>query len=115
MATELKHTSGPWAIFDHHDATRINIRGPNEEFVADCADGFYSEEADEWVMAQESYPNALLIAAAPDLLSELENSASALEEAAKLLFAKGLQGCASIMAANSDRARHAIAKATGAA
>jgi hypothetical protein len=66
------HTPGPWSIFDHHDATRINVRGPNEEFVADCADGFYSDETDDWVMADESLPNARLIAAAPDLLEALE-------------------------------------------
>lgn len=23
--------------FEHHDATRINVRGPSEEFIADCA------------------------------------------------------------------------------
>jgi hypothetical protein len=66
------HTPGPWSIFDHHDATRINVRGPNEEFVADCADGFYSDETDDWVMADESLPNARLIAAAPNLLAALE-------------------------------------------
>ena len=66
------HTPGPWAIFDLHDETRINVRGPHEEFVADCGDGFYSDETDDWVMAEESLPNARLIAAAPELLDALK-------------------------------------------
>lgn len=47
-----------------------------------------------------------------ELLTELASAALALEEAAKLLHAKGLQGTASIIAGHADRARAAIAKAT---
>jgi len=46
-----------------------------------------------------------------DLLTELDSAAVALEEASKLLFAKGLQGSASIIMGHADRARAAIAKA----
>lgn len=59
----------------------------------------------------EGMANARLIATAPELLSELAATALALDEAAALLFAKGLQGCAGIMAGHADRARALIAKA----
>lgn len=102
MAT-AEHTPGPWEIFDLHDETRLNVRGPNEEFVADCADGFYSDEAGEWVMAHESYPNALLITAAPDFLA-----------AAILLMQAADEGDADKSMDAHDALRAAIAKATGA-
>ena len=101
------HTPGPWSIFDQHDATRINIRGPNEEFVADCADGFYSDETDDWVMADESLPNAAFIVRAC-------NNHDALLEALKQ--AVEWDGCDSegVDAVWLEQARAAIAAATGA-
>lgn len=57
--------------------------------------------------------DARLISAAPELLSECENAALALEEAAKLLLAKGLGGCAKIMAGHALRARLIASKARG--
>lgn len=48
-----------------------------------------------------------------ELVEALKSSSRALEEASKLLFAKGLQGCASIMLGHRDIAQAALAKATG--
>jgi hypothetical protein len=101
-----QHTPGPWSIFDLHDETRLNVRGPNEEFVADCADGFYSDETDDWVMAVESLPNARLISAAPDLLEALSEAIDALDAS------RGIEAYPDFQAWEA-KARAAIAKATG--
>lgn len=67
-----KHTQGPWHIVVDDDETRLSVRGPNDEFVADCADGFWSDEADGWIMAEESEHNARLIIAAPLMAQTLQ-------------------------------------------
>lgn len=106
-----EYTPGPWAIFDLHDETRLNVRGPNEEFVADCADGFYSDETDGWVMAVESLPNARLIAAAPDLVEALRKCAEGWENVIEFgLLPKQHIDAARILA---DDARTALRKALG--
>jgi hypothetical protein len=56
--------------------------------------------------------DARLIAAAPDLVAELERAAGALTEAANLLRPT-LKGCAGVMDNHAAIARAAIAKATG--
>ena len=66
-----KHTPGPWTVIDQDEST-INVRGPDEEFVADVADGFYNESG--YVRGYEVEANARLIAAAPDLLACLQRT-----------------------------------------
>lgn len=60
----------------------------------------------------EMHANARLIAAAPMLATELDVAAVALTEAA-ILLRGNLPGCADIMDSHAERARAAIAKATG--
>jgi len=103
----VQHTSGPWSIdewgsVNGPDGRTIEING----VASVCSPGVRQDIAKA---------NARLIAAAPELLEALQKSAVALEEASKLLYVKGLQGCASIMMGHRDIARAAIARATGAA
>jgi hypothetical protein len=67
----MGHTPGPWIVFSDRD-DELKVRSAQDDFIADCADGFWSDEADGWIMAAESEANARLIAAAPDLLKALE-------------------------------------------
>lgn len=65
------------------------------------------------VSLEEAKANANLIAAAPELLTECEASAIALDEAANLLAGLDLNGCAKIMREQATRSRAASAKARG--
>lgn len=108
---QAKHTPGPWAIFDLGDETRINVRGPNEEFIADCADGFYNDNGD-WVMADDSLPNARLIAAAPDGLDAARMALALIEDMSRFVGQMSLRDYALFNEA-PIALRRFIAKAEG--
>lgn len=66
-----QHTPGPWHVISTRE-DELKVKGPEDEWVCDCADGFWSDETDAWIMADDSKANAALIAAAPELLEALE-------------------------------------------
>lgn len=94
--TDVSHTPGPWVVCPGDDLTKPGIDGPNGEAVV------------WWTTAHEegiSNPHdALLIAAAPDLLSACE---------ALLRFAENSEGEFGIVLGSANSARRAIAKAKG--
>lgn len=67
-----KHTPGPWRVISSRE-DELKVKGPTDEWVADCADGFWSDETDDWIMAAESVANARLIAEAPAMLAALKD------------------------------------------
>lgn len=87
--SETRFTPGPWRIVSERD-DELKVKGPQDEWVADCADGFWSDEADGWIMADESEANAHLIAAAPDLYDTLVDLRAALAELDAELHAKAI-------------------------
>jgi len=121
------HTPGPWLVHGAMLGHRGDVFSPTAKQVTDChhiARCFAPKPAKMPACDLQAIQverdaiaiieaNARLIAAAPDMLTELEAAAVAMEEASKLLFAKGLQGTASIILAHRDRALAAIAKAQG--
>lgn len=90
------HTPGPWAVDREND-----VLSDGGDFVAAVfGDETCREEA-----------NARLIAAAPDLLAEVEQCAIELEEAANVFDGSGFAGLARIYRGASKRAAAALAKA----
>lgn len=62
--TKSKHTPGPWTIGDFLQTGNMDIRSPDKEV---CLLRYRKSKTND-----EVYANAALIAAAPDLLSALE-------------------------------------------
>ncbi len=104
------HTPGSWGYVLRRfgeDLTEASIIGPNNEDIGfvNAGDG-----ADEPTF----YPaegNARLIAAAPDMLAELQQCALEMDEAANLI-APNFPRAASLFVKAAERARNTIAKAT---
>jgi len=104
-----KFTPGPW----HRD-----YAGNGNVWAANCKVADTSNPIQEWryrdVPDEERGANANLIAAAPDLLASLIELLEPLERASAALVAEG-KALNQNGEAAFDRARAAIAKATGAA
>lgn len=81
------HTPTPWRIVSERD-DELKVKGPQGEWVADCADGFWSDEADGWLMAEESAANAALIVRAVNAHAEL---VEALEHLLKVRTREGVK------------------------
>lgn len=90
-----KHTPGPW-----HSTGRYVGSGHAKMNICECSDN-----SGCWSNAPEAVANARLIAAAPELLEALL-AMTELVEWAKQCF---------VFEADTDRAKSAIAKATGGA
>ncbi len=77
MVNEIKHTSGNWIVQDNSEDGYGQIRVDSDTFgaVAVCYSGGNGEKEDlSWALA-----NAKLIAAAPELLHELNEARGAIE------------------------------------
>lgn len=100
-AENVNHTPGPWTI------GKVGSYCTKEGYVPINSDSYFAfaevvwefEDSPDSKTSRECRANARLIAAAPDLLNALKEVASVL----------GLNGCYEAQ----DRARNAIAKATG--
>lgn len=66
MATEVRHTPGPWWIFDTYNVMAGS--GHDRRSVASC--GGVSSSRDDGTR-EENIANAMLVSAAPDLLKVL--------------------------------------------
>ena len=109
-------TPGPWRVYSDRD-DELKVKGPGDEWIADCADGFWGDDGGDWIMAAESEANARLIAAAPDLLAALQNilgMAEAHTNRCKALRHNKGKPVIEAMQADIAAARAAIAKAEGA-
>lgn len=109
MATETKHTPGPWAICTW--ASHMPLSGWPSEVCADDGEGdgaticmFYRVDLYDFDRAAVE-ANARLIAAAPELLAQLRIVTDDLE---KVLRARGFRDDPKVLAA-----RAIIAKAIG--
>ena len=67
--TDMKHTEGPWSVAQPYSGFS-EIKGPNGELIFGIAAGSREEKQTDEVCEA----NARLIAAAPDLLSVLEDA-----------------------------------------
>lgn len=99
-----KHTPGPWIIdMESSDAGDICPENDFDLSICEVQRADYSSTTDRYFDGQTTEANRQLIAAAPDLLEALENilrdAESPLDAATSAYF--------------RDRARSAIAKATG--
>lgn len=101
-----KWTPRPWSAIDERE-DRIVIRGPNDEYIADCCDGHWTD-AEEFVRAAESAPNANLMAAAPDLAEACEDAVTILER-----FAADPADCVRRLQAWLPKGHAALDKAKG--
>jgi hypothetical protein len=73
MSNHENYTPGPWYVSDHEDYTQVwKDYGDERVLIA--------EANDNWLEARQ---NALLIAAAPELLSALEEALPVLADAAR--------------------------------
>jgi len=113
MNDKQSHTPGPW-FFDEHGNVFIDTReqvccGKGREEC--CGDPDIIGDYDR--IAETSPQNAPIVAAAPELLGELEKSADTFRDLAKGLKLLGnhVAAAACEIAERSNRA--AIAKATG--
>lgn len=112
MATETKHTPGPWAICTW--ASHMPLSGWPSEVCADDGEGdgaticmFYRVDLYDFDRAAVE-ANARLIAAAPDLLAALEEAITLVE------FFHGVPGWTEYQSSpEMKRLRAAIAKARG--
>lgn len=98
--SEAKHTPGPWEV-SPKDPCRVNVAmntflHPDEPRVATADEQDDDDFHDDWNICQadddhysrphdECVANALLIAACPDMLAELRETADWLTERAELL------------------------------
>ncbi len=94
MAEEVKHTPGPWEL-DPRFPGDVQSVNPKYEIATAWREGRHRGPP-----SSEGVANALLIAAAPDLL-----------EACRLLI--GADGEGMLFSERVNKARHAIAKAEG--
>jgi hypothetical protein len=71
----MKHTHGPWLVRYNSVTTALNLRivDCDERPVCEFPDPIYANERNGIKSERESIANAALIAAAPELLSALEN------------------------------------------
>jgi len=92
-----KHTPGPWSALRHEPGDTIII-ADMDGGCDDLAEVFYSGRATVQQPHDEALANARLIAAAPDLLAALQEALPAIANRER-----------------HNRAKDAIAKATGAA
>lgn len=91
-----KHTPGPWVIRDKEPVVVHLGPGSRMHVIETCGDEtFHIGFASSWVNnpedAKEAIANANLIAAAPDLLADLELAAETLRRYEALHRAKGTQ------------------------
>lgn len=96
--TQTQHTPGPWTCHDGY--RRINSRGSLVVSVGDCPNqeyysGRYAVEAPHLTAVNENEleANARLIAAAPDMLAELEEL---------LMFARSVRPGGRILESDPD-------------
>jgi hypothetical protein len=121
-------TFGCWVVKEFSEAGAISAWNTRAGYPIDGLDEKLLYWRGSLTNRAEDFREALSLAAATlqnarhciaacnshgELVEALEGSAVALEEASKLLFAKGLQGCASIMMGHRDIALAAISKAKG--
>lgn len=78
-----KHTTGPWMIRYNTVETKLDLRvvDKNEKRVCEFPDPIYATAENGIKGERESKANARLIAAAPELLSRLEDCAHQLRQA----------------------------------
>ena len=106
------YTPGPWVVAESVDPLRddeMSILGG--ETGEGCIAQVWPWGDDEAGIANQE-ANALLIAAAPDLLREAERNAEAMELAANMLRELDHPGAAASLELSASRTRAAIAKAT---
>ena len=107
---EPKHTPGPWMIDRHADNGELVVRcHSDKKIVANCQTDFYSSGSREKLMI-EIQANAQLLAAAPEMLEALSRCKNELEELSFYLESQCIFGT---WKATIEKARAAIAKATG--
>lgn len=105
ITAEAGHTATPWIA----NELSQRIHTADDVTIARC-------EPHSTDMAKANAAHIVRCVNSHDeLAQELASAAVALEEAAKLLFAKGFQGTASIMAAHASKARAAVSRAQGTA
>ena len=109
--SEAKHTPGPWgAIGNLVRSPMHQPEGlPRGVQIVECRDGYFLPHT------EEAKANARLIAAAPELLSDLREAAATLRRYEALHRAKGTEDStakAEVNAALASRFEATIAKAT---
>lgn len=104
-----KHTPGPWGI--SRICSTVVHAGEKERGIATTG-GHQDNSVDAEELLAENEANARLIAAAPDLLDELERAIGELEKAAQYVGQRDL-GAAMAMACNNIERRKLVAKAKG--
>lgn len=112
MNEKFAHTPGPWS-FDTSDRT---ILGEDKSLAITTVDCFDRGGNKGFFFGQESEANARLIAAAPELLADLQEAASTLRRYEVLHRAKGTEDStekAEVNAALAARFESIIAKALG--
>lgn len=70
---ETKHTPGPWKVNEEKDAIWISPPNPKDNVICDVVGRIYDIEKATVDFTDEDVANAHLIAAAPEMLEELEN------------------------------------------
>ncbi|QKZ05875.1 hypothetical protein [Pseudomonas eucalypticola] len=116
---EIKHTPGPWFV-ESTDKTPIYVSPVNRhEQIGICnvmvIDEDESSDSGEWFNGDQTKANAKLIAAAPDLLADLQEAATTLRRYETLHRAKGTDDStakAEVNATLAARFEATIAKAT---
>ena len=86
-----KHTPGPWKLEEGKVAFKSNIYAENGKLVVDSNAGEFYHPFD-CCEEGEANANALLIAAAPDLLVALEDLLEMAEDQARFIEAEVLEG-----------------------
>ena len=108
-----QHTPGPWSLSASFDRVERRVQhGDNPPLVWGIASGINSAHPD-YLPRAEQIANARLIAAAPDLLAELERTEASLTA---ILCSRVIDSTTSQwleLRRNRDAIRAAIARATG--
>lgn len=92
-----KHTPGPWRVFTTPDNTKIiGIGEQSGDGIADCGFGVWRGGS------EEARANALLMAAAPDLLAALRMVRAALYDTGGLKRGGGIQDVVEIAIAKAE-------------
>lgn len=106
-----RFTKGPWSVVDNSWEVST-VYGPDGETVAECPINSTVLEDTQHIWEPIKEANTRLIAAAPELLASVIELLEPLERASAELVSRGKVADENAEAA-FDRARAAIAKATG--
>lgn len=106
----MKHTPGPWIV----DALRSGSIGSVETLDGDCiAQAMQMLPRNDDPTQEHRRSNAILIAAAPELLEALQNLAYYVSRIAPPPYGHSCMWCAACVTKAKDAARAAIYKASG--